>query len=298
LALVLGVAALVLVPFGQREDRAWSPNVPAPRHLADRPRVCFDEGHYNAHRAAGRYRPLARLIEADGYRISRHGGRISAASLARCDLLVIANAAGGDRLRLGPINLPIKRGGDRGDPAFAAAEIAALRRWVEGGGNLLLVADHAPFGGASRALAAAFGVEMGGGFVEVSPRGAAGAGPGEALFTSANGLLRPHPITSGLKAVKSFTGQSLGGAGTPLLVLPPEAVEYVPPGPRLKPIPAGGRAQAVALTRGRGRVVVIGEAAMLTAQLDDNGNRFGMNLPGIDNQAFALNLFDWLSGGR
>lgn len=296
--LCLAVAGLLLVPFGQREDRTWNPQVSAPRHRVDRPRVCFDEGHYNAHRATGRYRPLARLLEADGYRIRRLGGRISAASLVRCDLLVIANAAGGDRFRLGSINLPIKRGGERGDPAFSKAEIAVLRLWVERGGKLLLVADHAPFGEASRDLAAAFGVEMAGGFVEVSPRGPAGAGRGEALFTAANGLLRPHPITSGLKAVKSFTGQSLAGAGAPLLVLPPEAVEYVPPGPELKPVPAGGRAQALALTRGRGRMVVLGEAAMLTAQLDDNGDRFGMNLPGIDNQDFALNLFDWLSGAR
>lgn len=294
----LGIAGVVLIPFGQREDSGWRPEVAAPRHAADRPSVCFDDGHYNSHRATGRYRPLARLLEADGYRIRRHGGRFDAASLARCDLLVIANAAGGDRFRLGPINLPVKRGGERGDPAFAEAEIAVLRRWVEQGGKLLLVADHAPFGGAAGDLAAAFGVEMGGGFVEVSRRGPAGAGRGEALFTAANGLLRPHPITSGLKAVKSFTGQSLVGAGAALLVLPPDAVEYVPPGPELKPVPAGGRAQALALTRGRGRVVVLGEAAMITAQIDDDGNRFGMNLPGLDNQAFALNLFDWLAGGR
>ncbi|HEX8262448.1 MAG TPA: hypothetical protein VF547_06205 [Allosphingosinicella sp.] len=294
-AFCLGVAGLALLPSGQREDRRWQPTLAAPHHVGSHPSVCFDEGHYNAHRATGRYRPLARLLEADGYRIERHRGRFGAASLRRCDLVVIANAAGGDRFRLGPINLPIKRGGERGDPAFSAAEIDVLRRWVEGGGSLLLVADHAPFGGAARALGAAFGVEIGGGFVEVSPAGPAAAGMGAALFTAANGLLRPHPITAGLKAVKSFTGQSLAGAGTPLLVLPPDAVEYVPPGPRLKPVRAGGRAQAVALAHGRGRVVVLGEAAMITAQLDDSGKPFGMNLPGIDNQAFALNLFHWLS---
>lgn len=266
----------------------------SPRYLAEHPVVCFDEGHYNAHRAAGRYRPLARLLEADGYRIRRHGGRFDAASLAGCGVLVIANAAGGDRIRLGPMNLPIRIGGERGAPAFAAAEIAEVRRWVQGGGSLLLVADHAPFGEAARGLGAAFGVEMGGGMVEVpdSP------GPGEVLFTRGNGLLRPHPITAGLGRIKSFTGQSLAGEGTPLLVLPPGAIEYVPPGPRLRPVAAGGRAQAIAVAPGRGRVVVLGEAGMITAQIDDNGARFGMNVAGIDNQAFALNLFHWLSRAR
>lgn len=290
-AAALGIAALLLIPFGQRVDPAWRPTAAAPRYVAAHPAVCFDEGHYNAHRAAGRYRPLARLLEADGYRIARHGGRFDAASLDGCAVLVIANAAGGDRIRLGPINLPIRLGGERSDPAFAADEIAAVQRWVDGGGNLLLVADHAPFGAASRALAAAFGVEMGGGMVEV-PRG------GEVDFTVENGLLRPHPVTAGLRRIRTFTGQSLAGAGTPLLVLPPDAVEFVPPGPVLRPVPAGGRAQALALSRGAGRVVILGEAAMITAQLDDDGRPFGMNLPGIDNEAFALNLFHWLSRAR
>jgi hypothetical protein len=295
---VTGAAALLLIPFGQRVDPSWRPSVATPRYMADHPIICFDEGHYNAHDAGDRYRPLAGLLQADGYRIGRHGTGFDAASLAGCDVLVIANAAGGGRLTLGPFNLPIRRGGEHGAPAFLDAEIAALRRWVEDGGNLLLVADHAPFGQASRPLAEAFGVQMGGGFVEIRPRGPAAGGPGEILFTATNGLLRPHPITAGLQRVKSFTGQSLAGAGEALLVLPPDAVEYVPPGPRLRPVPAGGRAQAIALTRGAGRVVVLGEAGMITAQLDDNGAKFGMNVAGIDNQQFALNPFHWLSRAR
>ena len=294
LLVALGVAGLLLIPFGQRVDGAWRPSGASPRYLAEHPIVCFDEGHYNAHRATGRYRPLARLLEADGYRVRRHGRRFDAASLAGCGVLVIANAAGGARIRLGPNNLPIRIGGERSAPAFTAAEIAEVRHWVEEGGSLLLVADHAPFGGAARGLSAAFGVEMGGGMVEVPDS----SGPGEVLFTRGNGLLRPHPITAGLGRIKSFTGQSLAGEGAPLLVLPPGAIEYVPPGPRLRPVAAGGRAQAIALTPGRGRVVVLGEAGMITAQVDDNGNRFGMNVAGLDNQAFALNLFHWLSRAR
>jgi hypothetical protein len=300
LAATLGVAvaAVALVPFGQRVDPDYRPAVSAPRWTARHPTACIDEGHYNAHTANGRYRPLADLLRADGYRLERHQGRFTPRTLARCQVLVVANAAGGDRFKLGPFNLPIRRGGERGDPAFTAAEIALVRTWVQRGGSLLLVADHAPFGGASRALAAAFGVGMGGGFVELPPGSPGHGEQGTALFTAESGLLRPHPITSGLRRVVTFTGQSLTGAGEPLLLLPADAVEFVPPGPQLRPVPAGGHRQAVALETGSGRVVVLGEAAMITAQIDDGGVVMGMNLPGNDNEAFARNLFHWLVRGR
>jgi len=295
LSAALLIAGVALIPFGQRVDSAYRPTPPLALRARRAERVCVDEGHYNAHTATGRYRPLARLAEAAGYRVSRHRGAFTAQSLAACEVLVVANAAGGDRVRIGPINLPIRRGGERGAAAFARAEIAVVRRWVEGGGGLLLVADHAPFGQASQGLARAFGVGMGGGFVEVPTTGPAYAGRGTAVFTREAGLLRPHVITSGLGRVMTFTGQSLTGAGEPLLLLPPGAVEFVPPGPVLRPTSAAGHRQAVALGSGRGRVVVLGEAAMISAQIDDKGRRFGMNAPGNDNQAFALRLFQWLS---
>ncbi len=293
--LLLLVAALLLIPFGQRVDWSWRPNVTAPRYVDEHPLVCFDDGHYNAHKSNGRYRPLARLVEADGYPTRAISGRFTPGELASCKILVIANAAGGDRLKLGPINLPIHFGGKREDPAFRADEIRLVKNWVGKGGALLLVADHVPFGQANAGLASAFGVVMHGGMAELPPGSIAYAGRGRAIFSTSNGLLRPHAITAGLSRVMTFTGQSLTGAGEPLLRLPDDAVEYMPPGPVLKPAPAGGHSQAVALEAGRGRVVVLGEAGMLSAQIDDRGEKMGMNVPGNDNQALALNIFHWLS---
>jgi hypothetical protein len=60
-------------------------------------------------------------------------------------------------------------------------------------------------------------------------------------------------------------------------------------------VPAYGRAQALALTYGRGRVVVVGEAACLTAQIDGEGARFGMNVSGNDNKQFVRNIMRWLA---
>lgn len=47
---------------------------------------------------------------------------------------------------------------------------------------------------------------------------------------------------------------------------------------------------------GKGRVVALGEAAMLTAQLGGaNQTPFGMNRPGTDDRQLALNIMHWLS---
>ncbi len=47
---------------------------------------------------------------------------------------------------------------------------------------------------------------------------------------------------------------------------------------------------------GKGRVVVMGEAAELSAQVAGLDRKMGMNVPGIDNRQMALNILHWLSG--
>jgi hypothetical protein len=42
-------------------------------------------------------------------------------------------------------------------------------------------------------------------------------------------------------------------------------------------------------------VVVLGEAGMLRAQRERNGQLVGMNVPGYDNRQMALNIMHWLS---
>ena len=63
-----------------------------------------------------------------------------------------------------------------------------------------------------------------------------------------------------------------------------------------KPASAAGRAQGVAFSLGKGRVVVMGEAAELSAQVVGADEKFGMNVPGIDNRQLAINIMHWLSG--
>ena len=113
-----------------------------------------------------------------------------------------------------------------------------------------------------------------------------------------------------INLVRTFTGQSLTvpDGATVLLKMSatsgeaptPEAVN-APDAARLSP--AGGRSQGMAMPFGKGRVVILGEAGMFSAQiatLVDGNNKlelkFGMNVPGHDDQQFALNILHWLSG--
>ena len=302
-------AALVLVPSAvaaqQGPDTAFHAGVPHPAYGANGPLVRLDEAHHNFHTTTGRYAPFVALLTHDGYRVAPNTSRFTDASLAGAAVLVIANALGADGMQ----------SRDAGRPAFTRQEVAAVRRWVEGGGALLLIADHAPFGAAAEELARAFGVGMGEGFArDTAPNDHAG-NPTFLRFSRDNGLLGDHAITRGRDAserittVVSFTGQSLTvppGAAA-LLSLGPTADErptradmFADPRDRTAFTRVGGRAQGLAMQVGRGRVVVLGEAAMLSAQVIERPGastmRMGMNVPGSDDQQFCLNVMHWLAG--
>ena len=124
-------------------------------------------------------------------------------------------------------------------------------------------------------------------------------------FSRLNGLLGDHPILMGrdgserIDRVVTFTGQSVKGpdGSVALLKLSRSAVDQSRPAIPGRNGPAAGRAQGLAITLGRGRIVVLGEAAMLSAQVNARqGIRMGMNVPGTDNRQFALNIMHWLSG--
>jgi hypothetical protein len=294
--------------FGQQQvvDPDFRPNVMNPAYAGNGPVVAIDEAHGNFHTMGGQYRPFAELLKADGYRVRPSTAKFAAGAFAGVDLLVIANAEAD------------------GGPAFTAAEANTLRDWVEGGGSLLLIADHAPFGAAAEILGARFGVMMGKGWV-YEPT--ADSITTQLVFSRDNQRLGQHPIFEGRQGkgesvglVRSFTGQSLSipRNASVLLQLGASARE-APDADALNAAgalvaardstaapdtrPAAGRAQGVAMTVGKGKVVVLGEAGMLTAQAvmfppgqESRNFKFGMNVPGTDDKQFALNVVHWLSG--
>lgn len=271
---------------GQKADPTVDTAVRNPAFPTDHPRILIDESHRNFHTASGRYKPFADLLTNDGYVVEGSAQSISSDTLSRASILVIANA-------FGP-------GEHEGRPAFTSEEETAMTNWVNKGGALLLIADHAPFGGAAEHLAGLFGVKM---YLLYArdDRFHEGWDNERLLYSRNNGLLNDCPITNGrstnerVNQVVTFTGQSLSGPenSIALLRLSDNAYDWES---RSLRFPAKGHSQAIALHYGSGRVVVVGEAALFSAQVDMLGLKFGMNRAGNDNRQFALNVVHWLSG--
>jgi len=290
------VALSVSMGFAQQiADPNFDAKVAKPAYTKSGPKVLFDEAHNNFHTASGRYKPFADLITNDGYQVTPNTQKFSAPILKGFDILVISNALGAPRM-----NQP-----EAGNPAFSDGECDAVRDWVKAGGALLLIADHAPMGAANQILAQRFSVDMSKMFtIDSKNYDVESNNPGFIVYTRESGRLADHPITRGrndserINKIITFTGQSLKGPGDSVAFLKlADTAEDAMPGVNTNPASAAGRSQGLAISFGKGRVVVLGEAAMLSAQLaGPNKMAFGMNRPGIDNRQLALNIMHWLSG--
>jgi hypothetical protein len=280
---------------GQVADPNFDAKVPHPAYPKNGPKVLFDEAHNNFHTASGRYKPFADLITNDGYQVTPNKQKFSAETLKGFDILVISNALGAERMNMA----------EAGNPAFTDQECDAVRDWVKGGGALLFIADHAPMGGANQILAQRFGVDMSKMFtVDEQNYEKESENPGFIVYTRESGRLADHAVTRGrndserVNKIIAFTGQSLKGPADSVAFMKlADTAQDRMPGANNPPVSAAGRAQGIALNPGKGRVIVMGEAAMLSAQITGaNKMPFGMNVPGIDNRQLALNIVHWLSG--
>jgi hypothetical protein len=305
------VALLALVaPWRERgADRSYDTSVASPALAQRRPRVLFDHAHDNAHSITGRFKPFAELLRADGCEVVSTSKAVTPALLAEgggCDVLVIVNARPPE--------------GREGKSALSDAEIEAITTWVAQGGSLLLAADHHPYGPAAENLAQPMGVRMVGGWCDDAANVFPGtADSGAIAYRRDKGMLGEHAILAGRSAAESintiitFTGQSLvaPAEADSLLLCADSSVNRVPVSSTSQTMgdvttttfqtsdtSAAGHCQALAMTFGKGRVVMLGEAAMLSAQIDAKSNlKFGMNVPGADNRQFVLNTMRWLARG-
>ena len=297
---VIKVAALRLTQQ-QTADTSFDARVTNPAYKDRHPKVLFDEAHNNVQTIQGGYKPFAELITNDGYAVTPNKQKFQLKLLEGYEILVIVDALGVPRPILPPTNKAAYIA-EASKPAFTPEECEVVRRWVDAGGSLLLVSDHAPVGAAMANLSEQFGVEMS--KVYTFDTAHADKGPNAQdswiIYSRGNGLLGDHAITRGREAservnsVTTFTGQSLKGrtGSVALLALAETSGDYNPATD--KEVSAAGRAQGIALPFGKGRVVILGEAAMLTAQIEGNV-RFGMQRAGNDNRQFALNTLHWLS---
>jgi hypothetical protein len=301
--LVIVAGVLVLANREQDYDASFDTRVVEPAYRKGGPRVLFDEAHRNRHKASAGYKPFVDLIHNDGYEVQVNREAFAEEQLADASVLVVVCAMG--------------RNDSRDASGFTDDETAAVGQWVRSGGSLLLIVDHFPFGAAAASLAERFGVDMGNGMVEDPKHHEPSLGDSHLVFSRANGLLLDHPITRGrnpadrIERVLTFTGTSIRGPanGTAFLTLSDSAVDRPASTPTVArgdgtvrvstiygdPVSAKGRAQCIALDVEKGRVVVLGEAGMLSAQRDRGGSPVGMNFPGYDNRQLALNIMHWLS---
>jgi len=294
-AILLFSCALIILTTSetngqQSADANFDARVENPAFTKNFPRVLFDEAHNNAESSHSRYKPFADLLFNDGYHLVVNRQPFTRGSLESFKILVIVNPLGAEDVD--------DEGAD--GPAFTAAECDALTDWLREGGALLFVVDQAPFASAAEILATRLGVEMS----KTETLDAANSEKDKAttviLYSRENRMLSEHSITNGrsqaerVNRVMVFGGQSLKGpTGTEILLKLPDSVEEKPPAVKGN----GGRAQGIAFRPGKGRVVMFGDAAMLSAQVSGSDSKpVGMNVAEIDNRQLVLNVMHWLSG--
>lgn len=274
----------------QMSDRNYRPAIAAVEPEGERPLIAIDQAHGNFHELRGRYAPFAVLARHGGYRVVASNTLLEPDYLADIDILLIGNSTPDDS-----------------GVSFTEAEVDALLEWIADGGSLFLIADHHPFSAGAIPIAARFGVDMGNGYVVAGRRSQASGTIDYDVTKEA-----AHPILSGASAerrvgkVRLFLGQSLGvpeGADI-LLTLPQSAVELSDRQAMARyreggqdGVDVSGRAQAIAIEHGAGRIVISAEAAMFTKQVvvwqDGSETHVGVNQ--LDNEAYALNILDWLA---
>jgi len=295
--LIIALSALcTLLSVGQQvPDTTYNPVIGNPAYAVGKgPVVFIDEGHNNLNTRGDRYLPFARFLERDGYRIEGYTGKFEEKRLSSVRILVISNAIHPDNAEkwYKPVH-----------SAFTPKETETVRKWVESGGSLFLIADHMPLGGAAAEMAAAFGF----GFTDGFALDTAHAGP--ALFCRADGTLADNVLTAGrgnderVDSIYSFTGQAftIPDEASPVLtfsdrylLLLSDTAWVFNEQTIFKPI--SGWSQLAFREYGKGRVVMSGEAAMFTAQLaGPQQARAGMNSPFAGrNYRLLLNIINWL----
>ncbi len=256
--------------------------------------VYIDEGHNNFHTREGRYMSFTRVLELDGYQVKSYDSVFNDEGLNEVSIIVVANALPDSIGR--PITIPTAS-------AFTKDEIGSLKRWVENGGSLYLIADHMPFAGAAAALAEEFGFEFYDSFVMYNFE------EGIIDFTTKDGSLSDGIITNGrnlkeeVNQVRTYAGQGLAipeNAQSILNLDESQTVFLVDTmwvfNDDIEQFPARNLSQGAVMNFEKGKIAVFGEAAMFSAQIAGADRRkVGMNTPEAEeNYQLLLNIVHWL----
>jgi DNA modification methylase len=280
---------IATLAYGQQApDTAYNFAVADPRYPAGKGSVVtVDAAHNNFHTLDNRYGPFGKVLANDGYRMVSNDKPVTGAVLRESRIYVISNPL--DSSNIGGWQLPTPS-------AFSPAEIAAINDWVKNGGRLLLIADHMPFAGAAQALAQSFGFKFLNCFAMDNRRRSL------ERFYRGNQSLSDDEITRGVDTVVTFTGSAfkIPKGAKPILTLknytlslPVVAWQFEENTPAVS---GDGFFQGAYMDYGKGKIVVMGEAAMFSAQLaGPNRNPVGLNRPEARaNNQLLLNIIHWL----
>ncbi len=257
------------------------------------PLILFDEAHNNGSTLRGTYSPFGKLLRNDGYQMSSSKHKITPELLSSAKIYVTVNAISDPE----HWELPVVS-------AYGSEEIGILKRWVAEGGSLFLITDHMPCGGAAADLAAAFNINVLNGFAirdDGQPE----------IFSKERRTLLSNEITD-FPGIKVDSIMCWGGTG---FIVPPSAKiisqlgkEYKiylpvnasqikrPVSDSIPSLSAKGFVNGAYFPFGKGRVVIFGDGAPFSAQLQGIKNeKRGMNHPGgKQNAQLLLNIIHWL----
>lgn len=280
----------------QVSDEKFNYPVSAPTYTKENgPLILFDEAHNNASTLKGAYAAFSTLLRDDGYKVISNSEKVSWELLKRAKIYVTVNAM----YDLEDWNLPARS-------AFSQEEINELSTWVATGGSLFLVTDHMPCGASIHDLAGRFGINIINGFAlrkDGLPE----------VFSKERKTLLSNQITSAPeKEIDSI--MCWGGTGFIVpshahiisvlgddynIYLPSQVSQIKRPLPDTLPYISGrGLVNGAYLKYGKGRVVIFGDGAPFSAQLQGiKSEKRGMNHPGAtQNAQFLLNIIHWLDG--
>jgi hypothetical protein len=288
----------------QIADTLYNPKIVNPIYEYDEGSIVFiDEGHHNFHTKNGRYLAFANLLERDGYKVKEYEDKLNENKLSEGKILVISNA-------LNEINVDFDDWVLPNPSAFSKTEIEVVKKWVNAGGSLFLIADHMPCAGAAKDLAAEFGFEFTNGFVfDSQTNWRISRSP--AIFNLKEKTLTESVITKGrvpsesVNQIATFTGQAfkIPDDATPILTFNENYVNMLPDtawvfNDKTTKFNVKGWSQGAFKKYGKGKIVVFGEAAMFSAQIAGTEKRkMGMNNKvATQNYQLLLNIIHWLDG--
>lgn len=278
----------------QVADETFYYPIPTPTYIAGSgSQVLFDEAHNNASTLRGAYAPFGKLLVSDGYQVVSSKEKVTFELLKKAKIYVTVNAM----YDMEDWDLPARS-------AFSPEEIDELSNWVADGGSLFLVTDHMPCGASVNELAGRFGINILNGFAIRKD------GRSE-VFSKEKKTLLSNEITSRPgKEVDSI--RCWGGTG---FLVPPHAQVisvlgddyqiYLPSqvsqikkrlSDTIPSISGRGLVNGAYLKFGKGRIVIFGDGATFSAQLQGvKSEKRGMNHPeATQNAPFLLNIIHWL----